>query len=84
MGPGLFGCAETGMIRGRVNGAASAAFHWQETEPFLMETIREHRVERLPGRSAEYAVAMVLLLASSGLFFGFSVATFAGVLSGTG
>ena len=49
-----------------------------------METIREHRVERLPGRSAEYAVAMVLLLAFSGLFFGFSVATFAGVLRGTG
>lgn len=40
-----------------------------------METIREHRAaERLPGRSAEYAVAMVLLLAFSGLFFGFSIA----------
>lgn len=50
-----------------------------------METIREHHTEeRLPGRSAEYAVAMVLLLAFSGLFFGFSVATFIGVLNPTG
>ena len=49
-----------------------------------METIREHRAERLPGRSAEYAVAMVLLLAFAGLFFGFSVATIAGIMTGTG
>jgi hypothetical protein len=68
-----------------VNDVALAALNrHDQPEPFLMETIREHRVERLPGRSAEYAVAMVLLLAFSGLFFGFSVATFAGVLSGTG
>jgi len=68
-----------------VNGGAFAALNRQDQpEPFLMETIREHRVERLPGRSAEYAVAMVLVLAFSGLFFGFSVATFAGVLSGAG
>lgn len=50
-----------------------------------MDTIREHRTEeRLPGRSAEYAVILVLLLAFSGLFVGFSVATFIGILSGTG
>ncbi|WP_374659584.1 hypothetical protein [Phenylobacterium sp.] len=68
-----------------MNDVALAALNrHDQPEPFLMETIREHRVERLPGRSAEYAVAMVLLLAFSGLFFGFSVATFAGVLSGTG
>lgn len=49
-----------------------------------MDVVRQDRSERLPGRSAEYAVAMVLLLAFSGLFFGFTVATFIGVLSGAG
>lgn len=50
----------------------------------VMDVIRENRSERLPGRSAEYAVVLVLLLAFSGLFFGFSVATFIGILNGTG
>jgi len=47
-----------------------------------MEIIRKQRSERLPGRSAEYAVMVVLLLAATGLFVGFSVATFIGVLGG--
>lgn len=49
-----------------------------------MDVIRENRTERLPGRSTEYAVAMVLLLTFSGLFFGFALAMIIGVLSGAG
>lgn len=50
-----------------------------------METVKERRraYERT-GRSTEHAVLFVLLLAFSGLFAGFSVATFIGVLSGAG
>lgn len=48
-----------------------------------METIREHRTEeRLPGRSAEYAVGLVLLLAASGLFFGYAAFHVMGMLGG--
>lgn len=49
-----------------------------------METVKEHHTERMSRNSTEYAVLFVLLLASSGLFFGFSVATIIGVLNPTG
>ena len=50
-----------------------------------METVKTHRrTYETTGRSLEHAVLLVLLLAFSGLFAGFSVATFIGVLSGTG
>ncbi|MBP6876806.1 MULTISPECIES: hypothetical protein [unclassified Phenylobacterium] len=50
-----------------------------------METIKERRrTYETTGRSTEHAVLLVLLLAVSGLFAGFSIATFIGVLSGAG
>lgn len=50
-----------------------------------METVKaRHRAHETTGRSLEHAVLLVLLLAFSGLFVGFSIATFVGVLSGTG
>ncbi|WP_156378299.1 MULTISPECIES: hypothetical protein [unclassified Phenylobacterium] len=50
-----------------------------------METIREQRtVRETTGRSTEHAVLFVLLLAFSGLFAGFSIATFVGMLAGMG
>ena len=51
----------------------------------IMETIKERRrTYETTGRSTEHAVLLVLLLAVSGLFAGFSIATFIGVLSGAG
>ena len=50
-----------------------------------MDTVKEHRrAYETTGRSIEHAVLLVLLLAASGLFAGFSVAMFIDVLSGTG
>jgi hypothetical protein len=50
-----------------------------------MDTVKQHRgSSERTGHSTEHAVLFVLLLAASGLFAGFSVATFVGVLSGAG
>ena len=47
-----------------------------------METVKEHHTERMSRSSPEYAVLFVLLLAFSGLFLGFSIATFIGIMAG--